>query len=361
MDELELIKKLPKLEKREWSYLEKIGVDKRETVIANILGYYFDPNEKHGLGDTFIKALLRTKPFKLNNKVKTKLPQFDNSPGNYNDAEIIIEKITDENKRLDILILSKDTAIAIEFKINHDLNNPLNNYVDKTLEYKKKNNYFVVLTPYWKDPISLAKKNIGYDNGEFVQITLAGFIKNVEKQVDSVKLAQENTQQFFIYQDFIKTITNRSKRVNMINEYYKIVSKGKLEIKDRNDKILRTEDVEKKDIDNIFKNLAEIKKEFDSRIVILNKKLSKKYQTKILDKKELESVLVLKINNEKSIKYRLSLEGWTIGLYSENSGKSTQIDIDKIKFDKNLTFMEISIESVLATSKKKFEEYFNSL
>ena len=351
MEELDLIE-MPILEKKEWSYLETIGVSKRETVIANILGYYFDPNEKHGLGDVFIKALLEAQPFKLNKKDETELPQFDKLPDNYNDAEIIIEKITDENKRLDILILSKDTAIAIEFKINHDLNNPLNSYVDKTLELKKQNNYFIVLTPYWKKPISIAKKNIGNDKGEFVQVTIGRLIKNVKTRVGDFWRGKENTRQYFIYQDFINTMENGGKRMEVINKYFNDVEQQK---------------IKKEDVDNVFLSLNIIKEALNSKINKLDdilKKYYKEYAITILNKKELESVVVIKITDENSIKVRLTLEGWQIGLWDDKSGKSTLKQRDKdnkysktISVPENLTIMEYRIEDVFKKVKQDIDEY----
>ena len=42
------------------TFMEILKVNQREVPFANVLAYFFRPNEKHGLGDLFIQSLLNT-------------------------------------------------------------------------------------------------------------------------------------------------------------------------------------------------------------------------------------------------------------------------------------------------------------
>jgi hypothetical protein len=52
----ELQKLYPQIPKFKKTYLEILKVSRREVPIANLLAYFFDPNESHGLGELYIKA-----------------------------------------------------------------------------------------------------------------------------------------------------------------------------------------------------------------------------------------------------------------------------------------------------------------
>lgn len=357
MDELELLKSLPTVKEREWSFLETIGISQKETIMAKLLAYYFDPEEKHGLKDTFIKALLQTTPFLLSTKKKTDLPKFDGIHDTIEKARVITEESTGDNKRIDISIITENLAIAIEFKINNDFKNPLNKYVDQIKKHKKLNYYFVVLTPYWKKPEGQAKNNEKIKD-KFVQITLASFINNVKRIISEKECfkGKENSQQFYIYTDFINTIENRGKEITMINNYFKKVENN---------------DVNKEDIDRVFKSLTLIKSEFEKKINTLKSELiNEGYRFKNLSKKTVESVILMHVYESKSdIKIRLTLEGWIIGLWDNTqSGKSilrkhngqeisSKISPINIEGTERITVMEMRIEDVKEQVIKKIKEY----
>lgn len=332
MDELELLRKLPTLEKREWSFLETIGVSQRETIMANLLAYFFNPCKPHGLEDTFIKALLQTKPYYLNKKEKieinnrekerdkyqiklNQLKRFTNSDYSFDWANTIVEDSTDKNKRIDIVVESTDLIIAIEFKINHHLDNPLGNYF-KHIEfsekegkrvvnkkYKGKQKYYVVLTPNWKEPEGKAK-----GNEEFVQITLAGFIGNVKKNVSEKEnfKRREDSHQFYIYNDFINTIENRGKEISMINKYFEIFNK-------------KNED--NKQIEESYRNLSKIKDAIEKRVIEISEYNNLKFRL-LLSKETIQSALMRTKENKTQIKIRLSLKGWYGERWPYEQGKN---------------------------------------
>ncbi len=369
------LKNLLIIENKKWSYLETIKVSQRETVMAEILRYFFDPNEEHELGYVFIKALLQTKPMFLHDKKETEIPENiknivkelpENKKQKNKKREIAETEVeTFNNNRIDIVINTEKLVIAIEFKINHHLDNPLNDYVDfikcqgklpkhdseykeneinsyRCNKYKGKEKYFVVLTPYWKTPIDKAK-----NNNDFVQITLANFIKNVESLIklkNDFWKNQENPDQYFIYKDFINTIKNRGIIINYINNIYEKAKSNRRKI----------EEEYKNEDEN---DLHLVKKEIINRIKKIYKLIKNEYSENNIQLKEkegLEGVVIIN-TGKNSIKIRLTLSGWSIEYWDEskkdNTGNYKKIDNQDIK-NNNLTIMAFREEDVFIDVKK---------
>jgi len=315
-----LLKKLPKTKKREWSYLETIGVSHRETIMANLLAFYFDPSEKHGLGDLFIRALLQTQPKRLDRNVNFVEEKNGEGkwPTKFDWAYVTLEDTTGDNKRIDILIETEKLVIAIEFKINHELNNPLSSYVDyiedKGKEKKKhggKEKYYIVLTPYWKEPVGAAKIKT-----EFKQMMLSHFVEKVKclvKKEDKFASLDEASQHMF-YTDFLNTIENRKIRTTMINDYFE---KAKNEITGFSHRDIEQAFVQFKDLK------LDIEKETEKLLKLLNEKPENKFSIMGSSKDEIQSVLYC-AKGDKHIKVRLTLEGWTVELWGKDGKLKTK-------------------------------------
>jgi hypothetical protein len=206
------------------TFMEILKVNNREVPFANVLAFFFKPKEKHNLSTLFIDTLLETKFTHLgknkNEEIIPKIPVYD-----LNSIKVIVEEPTSEKNRIDILITSNTFTICIEFKINHDLNNPLDDYKkfinDK---YPNKNHYFFILTPYKKEAIGRAKKFFE-ENNEFKQIILSHFIKNIKEKLQKVYPNDNQDNIYFEYfKDFIQTVENReirSKRNTILLELSK--------------------------------------------------------------------------------------------------------------------------------------------
>lgn len=312
----ELISRLPNTSEHKWSFLETIGVAHRETIIANLLGFYFDPSEKHGLNGTFIKALLETTPKKLCENVKGHIPSYvsNTSKEGFSWANVIIEDSTDDNKRIDILIETEELVIVIEFKINHELNNPLGSYVSRVnKKYPDKKPYYLVLTPQWKSPVGAA---IG--NQEFQQIILSEFIQRVKSSVKELDgLGNEiSNQQELIYNDFIDTIDNRKIRVKMINEYFEKVQRGENGFSNSY-------------VEMAYEQFGILKDEIEKRVSRLAKQLNQKgtvrFSTLGSSKDKIESVIYCK-RGDAQIKVRLNLNGWNIEFWDKKDGGRILVD-----------------------------------
>ena len=201
------------------TFMEVLKVNQREVPFANVLAYFFRPNEKHGLGDLFIQSLLNTNCSELDEKkiIDKKLLLDNYFTDNLSNKRIYrkvdfkdvkVEYPTIDGNRIDIVIKKDDFVICIEFKINHDFNNPLQDYV-KTIynDFPQQKCYFVVLTPLRKEPKSKALDYLKGQNKEFKQVILKHFFENIQQSLPTdFSLKPEN--QYFT--DFIQTVKNRT-------------------------------------------------------------------------------------------------------------------------------------------------------
>src|SRR5579883_1198748 len=110
---LEQFSTLPKSKERLPTYLEIAGYPHYENVISNLLAFFFDPAEVHGLGTLAIESLCEAAG-------KSDMPIS---------GDLVVEReINVGGGRIDILISGEQLAIAIENKIYHDPNNPFHLY-----------------------------------------------------------------------------------------------------------------------------------------------------------------------------------------------------------------------------------------
>lgn len=104
---------LPRLQ-RSSTFMEVSGYPHYENVASNILAFYFQPKEEHGLGDLLLSAFVGAA-----------------STHEFRGAESAVvdrEKQTDAGGRLDLLIDAGGFVIGIENKIHHHANNDFADY-----------------------------------------------------------------------------------------------------------------------------------------------------------------------------------------------------------------------------------------
>lgn len=109
------------------------GFPRRETVSSNVLAYFFDPSEDHGLKDMMLKALLRA---------------IHKEDMDVSDVNVATEVSTDKNNRIDILLDLPDISIAIENKVDAGLYNDLADYHEWAAKQSGNRAIVVVLHPF---------------------------------------------------------------------------------------------------------------------------------------------------------------------------------------------------------------------
>lgn len=117
------------------------GFPRRETVSSNVLAYFFDPAEDHGLKDMMLKALLRT---------------IHKEDMDVSDVSVSTEVTTDKNNRIDILLDLPELSIVIENKVDAGLYNDLADYHCWAKENSGNEAIVVVLHPFPFDNFALA-------------------------------------------------------------------------------------------------------------------------------------------------------------------------------------------------------------
>ena len=243
---IERIKSLPPPRK---TFMEIMKVHRSEVHIANLLAYFFRSEEKHGLGKIFLRALFETNSYyfkktdenegnesELFGHAYTLSPNDDRFKKTENQTTLntFIERLSKiqvktedptiktekKQKRIDLVLTTDECVVCIEFKINHELNNPLKvyqNHIRKMeLEFQESGKgqrdlFFVVLSPYRKEPTESVQNFINQGENVFREMILSHFVKNVVKNIPGnyfIENVNNPYSQYLI--DFIQTINNRA-------------------------------------------------------------------------------------------------------------------------------------------------------
>jgi hypothetical protein len=128
--------KFPEESKEPPTYLEVIGKAHKEDVISNVLAFFFDSRQAHGLGLLFYRTFM----------------QCMGIEDDLSDETIISvkrEMYTAKGLRIDLVIETSKRIVAIENKIFHWLNNDLDEYANHIRRLdKEKYCHLAVLSLY---------------------------------------------------------------------------------------------------------------------------------------------------------------------------------------------------------------------
>ena len=98
------------------TFMDVAGFPRRENVCSNILAFYLNPSEEHGLGDLVLSSFLG-----MTGTYGQDLPLLDR-------VTVRREVWTTAGKRMDVVVEHQEFAIGIENKIDHWLANDLVEY-----------------------------------------------------------------------------------------------------------------------------------------------------------------------------------------------------------------------------------------
>ena len=192
---------IPEFKQKPKTFLEIANQPHYENVISNIYAFFFDTEEEHMLGDLFINSLVNCMKGKFNNEWSA----------DFNDFDVLTEYTTKEG-RIDILLINDDSAIIIENKIYHHLNNDLAEYSE-----------------YIKDQVSndcvygivLSLKEIKSKQDNFISLTHKELLNEVLQNIGEY-LINASEKYIGFLKDFYLNIINLSEK-NMKNnelEFY---------------------------------------------------------------------------------------------------------------------------------------------
>ena len=158
------------------TFLQIAGFPHYENVCSNILKFYLNPNNFHGLGDLVIKSIL-----------KALLVNEADFPTN-NPISVQREVRTLNNGRIDLIIESEHWIVAIENKINHTLNNDLIDYSESVRKFYQKPRELKIVLSIWPE---IPNASSGFEN-----LTYERLIKQIEQ--DLKLMAHENISNDYI-------------------------------------------------------------------------------------------------------------------------------------------------------------------
>jgi hypothetical protein len=146
--------------KRNPNIFEVAGFPHHENVMSNILKFFFDTNEEHGLNDLWLKSLLHV----YKNKTNKQIPLTG-----INTYGIYREYSNGSDKRIDLLIDASPMIIVIENKISAPADyNPFDIYEKMAKYYIKDNN---IDNPILIEIVLSLSKEKNISNTNFVNIT----------------------------------------------------------------------------------------------------------------------------------------------------------------------------------------------
>jgi hypothetical protein len=293
--EINLINQLPKIEDRSPTLLEIGGYPHYENVLSNYLAFYFDPAREHGLKESFLKAWCET-------------IGVSNS-SDFPSVEVYREYSTDQNARIDLLIVTPSEVFCIENKIfHHAEHNPLLEYhafVRKS--YPNHTPHFAILS------LDKVPKKITTGN-EFKNITYQQFIKAIEANIQKYKLDDQQDFHYLFLVDLLQSIRNLSLKRNMQKETLQLIQQNIA------------------DFQKLSTHLTDLQKDMDARLLAVKKALEKPNEYPIRysqiwlsgredARKELKAVLFYTLDMEKEnpkteLKIRLTPEGWNVELWN---------------------------------------------
>lgn len=184
-------KSIPKVIKNQ-TFMEIAGFPHYENVCSNILAFYLNPNNNHGLSAIVLKSLIEAIDGDLDFDLKNVI--------------VNREVRTGKDNRLDILVKTDKEIIGIENKIFHYLHNDLADYSD-LIEFERSS----VDQKIYKLVLSLKKLNnldlIKLKDNGFINLTYPVFFEKLKNNLGHV-IKPANIINVNYLTDFVKTIEN---------------------------------------------------------------------------------------------------------------------------------------------------------
>jgi len=173
------------------TFMEISGYPHYENVCSNILKFYLNPQNEHGLHDLVLKSLVH---------ILDKKFQVD-----YEFEQITVDRevITKKGNRLDLLIQTSNYVIGIENKVFHHLHNDLYDYgemIDSYCSGSKKVGIKIILSLYKYDDIKIS-------HSDFQNIIYTELFDNIRLYIGNY-ITPNNAMYITYLLDFIKSIEN---------------------------------------------------------------------------------------------------------------------------------------------------------
>ena len=191
----ELYNKIPKKEK---TFMEITGYPHYENVCSNILAFYFDTKEEHGLSNIVLNSLIKVL---ISHNINIELSD------NKDKFEVNREYTTLKGNRIDIVIQNENLVIGIENKIYASIYNDLEDY-SNTLNKLKKTSIKVLL--------SLHNNSNVVNNTDFINITYKELFNQLKNDLQNYQ--DKNNKWYIFLIDFVNNLINYEGEMDMEKE-----------------------------------------------------------------------------------------------------------------------------------------------
>ena len=185
--------------------MEIAGYPHYENVCSNILAFFMDPEEPHGLGTLVLDALLAS--------AGNVAAAAEGVGGN---VSIKREVFTDSGNRIDLLIESDSRVVLIENKIYASASNPFDDYTDyfdRTYGHRA-NRKKILLTLY--------PTNEGSKWG-FTNLTYEGFVGLIRSLLGRY-VSSADARYLTMFLDFLNTLESLRRGTRMDQEFVKLLA-----------------------------------------------------------------------------------------------------------------------------------------
>lgn len=219
------INDIPVLPDRTETIFDIMDITERENSWSSLYAFFLDENkygDKHKLKDLFIRKLEAV---------------CDIEEKWITDYNVQLEVVTkkdgggkdDDNKRIDILITSKNSkrAIIIENKVKHIPINPFDTYINYVREQGYSDIYIIIISLHKITDADIRYygidkkfKNANCDISKLKRITHLDFIKEIEKEWSESQQKETNAFYSQILEDFITNIKNVTMDIRRIESFY---------------------------------------------------------------------------------------------------------------------------------------------
>ncbi|WP_394991641.1 PD-(D/E)XK nuclease family protein [Emticicia sp.] len=214
---------LPPIIEQNPTFLEITEYPHYENVCSNILRFYFDTSQPHGLKNLLLKSLLQAidKDDLAEQIIKTERDNVNR------------EVRTDDAKRIDLLIQTDEHIIAIENKIYHHLTNQLSYYQNHVeVKYSKLKPLYVLLAPEkiiaqnLPQTLKSDKECLNEDAEKgFKSITFNELFNKVKTNLGEY-IQNADTKYLAYFIDFMTSIENLDKSMTLSPELVKFVTEN---------------------------------------------------------------------------------------------------------------------------------------
>ncbi|MBU6399697.1 MAG: PD-(D/E)XK nuclease family protein, partial [Verrucomicrobia bacterium] len=187
---LEAFERLPPLRARPKTLLEIAGFPRLESVSSNVLAFFLDPSEEHGLGDLALRSLLDAAGEGVHAKGLSGAT-----------VDTGREQPTKDRKRLDIVVSADTFVLGIENKVDARVQNPFQEYWDHLRSVAEPGRETVGVLLHLHD------LRAAEDIGHFKAVPYAEFFKALRQNLgQSVSGAASRHLVYLL--DFIATLEN---------------------------------------------------------------------------------------------------------------------------------------------------------